>query len=119
MVMGWATEYKWDPGDRPCGLGGGWWGYHRALQNLVLGAITGVAVIVAVVAAVAVIRGRGRITWLQVAIGVGIGLLGAFLVLVTRTDLIPDEPEDSLERIAVIAVTVAAVVGTWYRIARA
>jgi hypothetical protein len=89
------------------------------VQSLVLGAITGVAVILAVVGAVTVLGHRGRITWLQVALGIGVGLLGAFLILISRTDLFPDEPEDSIERIAVIAVTVAAIIGTWYRIARA
>jgi zinc transporter ZupT len=93
--------------------------YYRALQNLVLGAISGIAVIIAVVVAVTVLRRRGPITWLQVALGMGVGLLGAFLVLTSTIDLIPDEPEDYLERIVVIAVTVVAVVGTWYRIARA
>ena len=93
--------------------------YYRAVQGLVLGAITGVAVILAVVGAVTVLGRRGRITWLQVALGIGVGLLGALLILISRTDLFPDEPEDSLERIAVIAVTVAAIIGTWYRIARA
>ena len=89
------------------------------MQNLVLGAISGVVIVLVVVAAVTLLGRRGRITGLQVAIGIGIGLLGAFLVLTSQTDLIPDAPEDSLERVAVIAVTVAAVVGTWYRIARA
>lgn len=89
------------------------------MQNLVLGAISGVVVIIVIVAAVTVLRRRGRITWLQVAVGLGIGLLGAFLVLTSTTDLVPDGPEDSLERIVVIAVTVVAVIGTWYRIARA
>jgi zinc transporter ZupT len=113
-----ATEYRWHseygPSHRPL-----WRAYHRALQNLVLGAISGIAIIIAVVAAVTVLRRRGRITWLQVALGIGVGLLGAFLVLTSTIDLIPDEPEDYLERIVVIAVTVVAVVGTWYRIARA
>ena len=89
------------------------------MQNLVLGAISGVVVIVVVVATVTILNRSGRITWLQVAVGIGIGLLGAFLVLISRMDLIPDAPEDSLERIAIIAVTVVAVIGTWYRIARA
>jgi hypothetical protein len=112
-----ATEYR-------CHAKNGSWegrrrAYHRALQNLVLGAISGVVVIIAVVAAVTVLRRRGRITWLQVAVGLGAGLLGAFLVLTSTLDLIPDDPEESLERIVVIAVTVVAVLGTWYRIARA
>ena len=93
--------------------------YDRIVQNLVLGAITAGAVILVVLGSTRMLRQRGRFTPLQFAIGVGIGLLGAFLVLVLRTDLIPDTPEDFLERLAVIAVTVVAVLGSWYRIARA
>lgn len=89
------------------------------MQNLILGAIALISGILAVVGAVAILDRRGRIAPLQVALGLGIGLLGAFLVLVSRTDLIPDDPGDALERVFVIAVTIAAIVGTWYRIARA
>jgi hypothetical protein len=89
------------------------------LQNLVLGAISGIAIILVVVGAVTVLRRRGRLTWMQVALGIGVGLLGAFLVLVSQTDLVPDEPQDLLQRLAVIAVTVVAVIGTWFRIVRA
>jgi hypothetical protein len=95
------------------------WAYDVALQNLVLGALSGIAIILVIVAAATVLRHRGRITWMQVAVGIGVGLLGAFLVLVWETDLVPDEPQDSLQRLAVIAVTIVAVIGTWYRIARA
>ena len=90
-----------------------------ALQNLVLGAISGIAIILVVVGAVTVLRRRGRFTWMQVALGIGVGLLGAFLVLVSQTDLVPDEPQDMLQRLAVIAVTVVAIIGTWFRIVRA
>jgi hypothetical protein len=90
-----------------------------ALQNLVLGAISGIAIILVVIGAITVLRRRGRLTWMQVALGIGVGLLGAFLVLVSQTDLIPDEPQDLLQRLAVIAVTVVAVLGTWFRIVRA
>ena len=93
--------------------------YHLAVQNLILGAIALISGILAVVGAVAVLDRRGRVAPLQVALGLGIGLLGAFLVLVSRTDLIPDDPGDGLERVFVIAVTIAVIVGTWYRIARA
>jgi multisubunit Na+/H+ antiporter MnhB subunit len=89
------------------------------VQSLVLGAITAVAVILVVMGSARLLRRRGRITGLQVAVGIGVGLLGALLVLVMRTDLIPDRPEDFIERAAIIAVTIVAVVGTWYRIARA
>lgn len=89
------------------------------MQDLVLGAIAFMFAVLAIMVAVTVLDRRGRITWLQVALGIGVGLVGAFLVLISRTDLIPDGPEDGLERAIVIAVTVVAVVGTWYRIARA
>jgi hypothetical protein len=89
------------------------------VQTLAVGAIVGVAIILVILATVAVQNRSGRITSLQVGVGIGIGLLGALLVLISRTDLIPDVSEDSLERIAVIGVTIVAVVGTWYRIARA
>lgn len=88
------------------------------MQNLVLGAIALISGILAVIGAVAVLDRRGRIAPLQVVLGLGAGLLGAFLVLVLRTDLIPDNPGDVLERVLVIVVTAAAIVGTWYRIAR-
>ena len=89
------------------------------MQNLVLGATLMIFVILVIVGAAAVLDRRGRVPRLQVAIGLGVGLVGALLVLVARVDLIPDGPEDTIERLAIIAVTVAAVLGTWYRIARA
>jgi hypothetical protein len=89
------------------------------VQTLVLGAIVLCFTILAILVTVPILDRRGRITWLQVALGIGVGLVGAFLVLVSRTDLIPDDPEDGLERLIVIAVTIVAVLGTWYRIARA
>lgn len=90
-----------------------------AVQNMILGAIVVIASILAVIGAVAVLDRRGRVAPLQIALGLGIGLLGAFVVLVSRIDLIPDDPGDGLERVIVIAVTLAAIVGTWYRIVRA
>lgn len=89
------------------------------MQNLVLGAMLMVFVILAIAGAAAVLDRRGRVTRLQVVLGMSVGLVGALLVLVTRVDLIPDGPEDTIERLVIIAVTLAAVLGTWYRIARA
>ncbi|MGH2475973.1 MAG: hypothetical protein ACRDIL_11990 [Candidatus Limnocylindrales bacterium] len=88
------------------------------MQNLILGAIVFGAVLGAVALTVTFLDRRGKITPLQIGLGLGVGLVGAFIVLVTRTDLIPDGPEDGLERVFVIAVTAVAVIGTWYRIAR-
>lgn len=88
------------------------------MQNLILGAITLGATLIAVVTTVAVLDRRGRITPIQIALGLGAGAVGAFLVLVSRTDLVPDGPEDGIERLFVIGVTLIAVIGTWYRIAR-
>lgn len=66
-----------------------------------------------------VLERRGRITPLQLLLGVALGLIGAFVVLVERVDLIPDGPDDAFQRIFVIVVTVLVVLGTWWRIARA
>jgi hypothetical protein len=88
------------------------------VQNLALGAIALVFLIFAVGGAIAFLERRGRRRPLQLALGFGVGLLGAFLVLVSRIDLVPDGPEDGLERLAVVGVTIALVIGTWYRVAR-
>lgn len=89
------------------------------MQNLILGAIALIFGILAVTGAVALQSRRGRVVPLQVVLGMAIGLLGASLVLVSRTDLIPDDPGDALERVFVVAVTLVAIVGSWYRIGRA
>ena len=89
------------------------------MQNLAIGGIVLGFVVVAIILAIAVLDRRGRIRNLQLLLGLGIGLVGAFLVLVLRVDLVPDSADDGIERLIVIAVTVAAVLGTWYRIARA
>jgi xanthine/uracil permease len=89
------------------------------VQNLAIGGIVLGFVVVAIIVAIAVLDRRGRIRNLQLLLGLGVGLVGAFLVLVLRVDLVPDSADDGIERLIVIAVTVAAVLGTWYRIARA
>lgn len=89
------------------------------MQNLAIGGIVFGFLVVAVIVAIAILDRRGRIRNLQLLLGIGVGLLGAFLVLVFRADLVPDTADDGAERIIVIAVTVVAVLGTWYRIARA
>lgn len=89
------------------------------MQNLAIGGIVFGFLVVAVIVAIAILDRRGRIRNLQLLLGIGVGLLGAFLVLVFRADLVPDAADDGVERLIVIAVTVVAVLGTWYRIARA
>jgi len=89
------------------------------VQNLTLVMIALIVGTVAVVATVVVLERRGRITPLQVMLGLAIGAVGAFFVLVSRIDLVPDGPEDGLQRLFVVLVTIGAVLGTWYRIARA
>jgi zinc transporter ZupT len=93
--------------------------YHPVVQNLTLVMIALIVGTVAVVATVVVLERRGRITPLQVMLGLAIGAVGAFFVLVSRIDLVPDGPEDGLQRLFVVLVTIGAVLGTWYRIARA
>jgi hypothetical protein len=89
------------------------------VQNLTLVMIALIVGTSAVVATVVVLERRGRITPLQVMLGLAIGAVGAFFVLVSRIDLVPDGPEDGLQRLFVVLVTIGAVLGTWYRIARA
>jgi hypothetical protein len=89
------------------------------VQNLTLVMIGLIAGTVAVTAAVALLERRGRITRVQTVLGLAIGLLGAFAVLVSRVDLVPDGPEELLQRLFVVGVTGLAIVGTWVRIARA
>lgn len=89
------------------------------VQTLVVGAILAIFTTMAIMSASAVLARRGSTPLLQVGLGLGVGLIGAFLVLVERTDLIPDGTEDGLERMAVIFVTVVAVVAFWVRLVRA
>lgn len=89
------------------------------MQNLTVAMIALLAAAAAVAITVAVLDRRGRRVTVQIALGLALGLVGAFVILVSRVDLIPDQPEDLLQRLFVVALTVIAVVGTWYRIARA
>jgi hypothetical protein len=89
------------------------------VQNLTVAMIALLAAAAAVAITVAVLDRRGRRVTVQIALGLALGLVGAFVILVSRVDLIPDQPEDLLQRLFVVALTVIAVVGTWYRIARA
>jgi hypothetical protein len=89
------------------------------VQTLVVGAILAIFTTMAIMTASAVLDRRGSTPWLQVGLGLGVGLVGAFLVLVERTDLIPDGTEDGLERMTIILVTVVAVVASWVRLVRA
>lgn len=89
------------------------------MQNLTVVMIALLAAAAAVAITVAVLDRRGRRAPVQIALGLALGLVGAFVILVTRVDLVPDEPEGLLQRLFVIGLTALAVVGTWYRIARA
>ena len=89
------------------------------MQNLTLTMLALIAGTLAIILAVFVLDRRGRIGSLQISLGLLIGVVGAFIVLVSRVDLVPDGPEDGLQRLFVIVVTVGAILGTWFRIARA
>src|SRR5258705_5897083 len=70
----------------------------RCVQNLTLTMAALLAGTAAVLAAVFVLDRRGRVTPLQILLGLMIGVVGAFIVLVSRVDLVPDGPEDGLQR---------------------
>ncbi len=52
----------------------------------------------------------------RLIVGLAVGLVGAFVVLVPEADLIPDPLESILEPLFVIAVTAIAVVGSVARL---
>jgi hypothetical protein len=93
--------------------------YHPAVQNLIVAMIALLMAVAAVALTVAALERRGRRPTVQIALGLALGLVGAFVILVSRTDLVPDGPEELLQRVFVVGLTALAVVGTWYRIARA
>jgi len=89
------------------------------MQNVVVIMLVSLAAIIMIVVAPAVISRQGQITRLQVGLGIGAGLVAAFAALVAQVDLLPDGPDGAMEGIFVVGMTIAAVVVSWYRIARA
>lgn len=73
----------------------------------------------AVATAVAVTQRHGRLTRLQLLIGLAVGLVAAFAILVARVDLIADGPDELAQRVFAVGLTAAIVIGSVYRIARA
>lgn len=55
---------------------------------------------------------------LNAALGLGVGLLGAFVALVLVTDLVPDAIEQGVRPFAVGVITLVAIIGSIYRFAR-
>lgn len=89
------------------------------MQNVVLLMLVGLAAIIAIVGARAVMARRGQVTRLQLGLGIAAGLVAAFVALVAQVDLLPDGPDEVLEAAFVVGLTMIAVVVSWYRIARA
>ena len=92
--------------------------YHASVQYVVVLMIVGLAAIGATVGARAILSRKGQVTRLQVALGIAAGLVAAFAALVVQVDLLPDGPDDALEGIFVVGMTMVAVIVSWYRIAR-
>ncbi len=92
--------------------------YHASVQYVVVLMIVGLAAIGATVGARAIMSRKGQVNRLQVALGIAAGLVAAFAALVVQVDLLPDGPDDALEGIFVVGMTMVAVIVSWYRIAR-
>lgn len=82
------------------------------------------AVVTAVVAVIVFLvvrvgdREAPRSRLAQVAIGIVPGVLGALLILTRTTDLVPDDYESVIRPAVVIFVSVVAIGGVWYQLAR-
>ena len=91
--------------------------YHASVQYVVVLMIVGLAAVGATVGARAIMSRKGQVNRLQVGLGIAAGLVAAFAALVVQVDLLPDGPDEALEGIFVIGMTMVAVVVSWYRIA--
>jgi len=92
--------------------------YHRAVRDLSLVALIVIAMLSAVTVVLWLVDRRRNETPVRLAIGLVPGLVGALAVLAMRTDLVPDELDETVIRIVVIGVTAIALIGTWFRLSR-
>lgn len=88
------------------------------MQDLTLAAISVIALATTVALGVMLLDRRAPIGPVRLVLGLVPAAIGAFVVLVLKVDLVPDGLDDDFIRLFVVAVTVAAVVGTWYRVLR-
>ena len=56
--------------------------------------------------------------WVRALIGIVQGVIGALIILVTSMDLLPDEVEDGAWMFVLVVLSVIAIIGTTYRLAR-
>jgi uncharacterized membrane-anchored protein len=88
---------------------------HVELGVLALAVVGGLSVL-AIRTDVTRDLGQGR--WLQLLIGLVLGGAAAFIVLVTQTDLVPDQLEAFVDPILVAGITVLLLAGTVRRLSR-
>ncbi len=56
--------------------------------------------------------------WVRAMIGIVPGVVGALIILVTSMDLLPDDLEDGAWVFVLVVISVIAIAGTTYRLAR-
>jgi hypothetical protein len=56
--------------------------------------------------------------WVRAMIGIVPGVIGALIILVTSMDLLPDDVEDGAWMFVLVVLSVVAIIGTTYRLAR-
>lgn len=88
------------------------------VQRIELFALAGIVLSGLAVVAARRFHAPSRSTRLQLALGLVPGVLGTFLVLVSRVDLVPDELEAAAIPVLVVLITVGAVMVTIYRFRR-
>ncbi|OGN88266.1 MAG: hypothetical protein A2X23_04300 [Chloroflexi bacterium GWC2_73_18] len=88
------------------------------MQRIELIALAGIVLSGLAVVAARRFHAPSRSTGLQLALGLVPGVLGTFLVLVSRVDLVPDELEAAAIPVLVVLITVGAVMVTIYRFRR-
>lgn len=88
----------------------------QALELILLG--SGVIVALAYVATPFLRRSDVSRPAVRLLLGIVPGIIGVFIVLTDRLDILPDDLEGPVWAVTMIAISAAAIVGTSYRLVR-
>jgi hypothetical protein len=88
----------------------------QALELILLG--SGVIVALAYVATPFLRRSDVSRPAVRLLLGIVPGVIGVFIVLTDRLDILPDDLEGPLWAVTIITISAAAIVGTSYRLVR-
>jgi hypothetical protein len=88
----------------------------QALELILLG--SGVIVALAYVATPFLRRSDVSRPAVRLLLGIVPGVIGVFIVLTDRLDILPDDLEGPVWAVTIITISAAAIVGTSYRLVR-